>query len=195
MDKVRTGNYMQLFQLEQLISGMEVATNNFIRAHYTVGKEIVAQCLDHDRKLATNYTGLPRIMVFNAIDGGTESALEDKLEDIERLMNGVLEKGLVAKAFIYNALLDEYVKQGRMEDGFQLMKLMESNGCIPDIWTYTRVIANLGKQNRLQDVDRLPNMLLMNGLAPNVVTYTALINGYCTGGKVDDALAVMELME
>ncbi|MCO5552496.1 hypothetical protein L7F22_006008 [Adiantum nelumboides] len=45
IDEVRTGTYRQLFHPEELISGKEDAANNFVRGHYTIGKEIVDLCL------------------------------------------------------------------------------------------------------------------------------------------------------
>ncbi|KAI3747194.1 hypothetical protein L6452_09645 [Arctium lappa] len=83
IDEIRTGSYRQLFHPEQLLSGKEDAANNFARGHYTVGKEMVDQCLDRVRKLADNCTGLQGFMVFNAVGGGTGSGLGSLL--LERL--------------------------------------------------------------------------------------------------------------
>ncbi|CAK0842014.1 unnamed protein product [Prorocentrum cordatum] len=75
VDEVRTGTYRQLFHPEQVISGKEVAANNFARGHYTIGKEIVDLVLDRIRKLADNCTGLQGFMIYNAVGGGTGSGL------------------------------------------------------------------------------------------------------------------------
>merc|ERR1719337_541314 len=83
IDEVRTGTYRQLYHPEQLISGKEDAANNYARGHYTVGKEIVDLVLDRIRKLADNCTGLQGFVVFNAVGGGTGSALGSLL--LERL--------------------------------------------------------------------------------------------------------------
>ena len=56
IDEVMTGTYRQLFHPEQLTSGKENAANNFVRGHYTIGKEIVDLCLDYIRKLVDNCT-------------------------------------------------------------------------------------------------------------------------------------------
>ena len=58
IDEVKTGAYRQLFHLEHLISGREDAANNFVRGHYTIGKEIVDLCLDRIRKPVDNCIGL-----------------------------------------------------------------------------------------------------------------------------------------
>merc|ERR1711890_23045 len=51
IDEIRTGTYRQLFHPEQMVSGKEVAANNYARGHYTIGKEIVDLVLDRIRKL------------------------------------------------------------------------------------------------------------------------------------------------
>ncbi|KAI7735418.1 hypothetical protein M8C21_033019 [Ambrosia artemisiifolia] len=85
IDEVRTGSYRKLFNPSQLISGKEDAANNFARGHYTVGREIINQCVDRVRKLADNCSNLQGFMVFNAVGGGTGSGLGSLL--LERLSN------------------------------------------------------------------------------------------------------------
>jgi tubulin alpha len=51
VDEVRTGTYRKLFHPDQLITGKEDAANNYARGHYTVGKEMVDNCLDKIRKV------------------------------------------------------------------------------------------------------------------------------------------------
>ena len=58
VDQIRTGTYRQLFHSESLISGKEDAANNYNRGYYTIGREIVDQCLDRIRKLADSYESL-----------------------------------------------------------------------------------------------------------------------------------------
>ncbi|KAF6364724.1 hypothetical protein mRhiFer1_009849 [Rhinolophus ferrumequinum] len=56
IDEVHTGTYRQLFHPEQLITGKDDAANNYVWAHYTVGKEITDLVLDRIRKLADQCT-------------------------------------------------------------------------------------------------------------------------------------------
>jgi len=83
VDEVRTGTYRQLFHPEQLISGKEDAANNYARGHYTVGKEMVEQCLGRIRKLADQCTGLQGFLLFHSFGGGTGSGFTSLL--MERL--------------------------------------------------------------------------------------------------------------
>merc|ERR1712139_604137 len=83
IDEVRTGTYRQLFHPEQLISGKEDAANNYVRGHYTIGKEIVDLVLDRIRKLADQCTGLQGFLIFHSFGGGTGSGFASLL--MERL--------------------------------------------------------------------------------------------------------------
>ncbi|KAL7595226.1 hypothetical protein Lser_V15G28729 [Lactuca serriola] len=85
IDEVRTGSYKKLFNPKNLISGKEDAANNFARGHYTVGKEVVDQCLDRVRILADNCSNLQGFMIFNSVGGGTGSGLGSLL--LQRLSN------------------------------------------------------------------------------------------------------------
>ena len=66
-----------------MITGKEDAANNYARGHYTVGKEIIDQCLDRMRKLADQCTGLQGFLVFHSFGGGTGSGFTSLL--MERL--------------------------------------------------------------------------------------------------------------
>ena len=50
-DEIRNGSYRQLYHPEQLVSGKEVAANNYACGHYTIGEEIVDPVMDRIRKM------------------------------------------------------------------------------------------------------------------------------------------------
>lgn len=71
VDEIRTGRYRQLFYPEQIASGKENAAGNYAQGHYTVGKEMIDQVLDHIRKLTDQCTGLQGFLIFYSFGGGT----------------------------------------------------------------------------------------------------------------------------
>ncbi|KAH7286685.1 hypothetical protein KP509_32G018100 [Ceratopteris richardii] len=83
VDEVRTGAYRQLFHQEHIISGKEDAANNFVRGHYTAGRDILDICLDQVRRAVDNCNGLQGFFIFNAVGGGTGCGLGSLL--LERL--------------------------------------------------------------------------------------------------------------
>ena len=66
-----------------LIVFQEDAANNYARGHYTVGKDMVDNCLDRLRKLADQCSGLQGFLVFHSFGGGTGSGFTSLL--LERL--------------------------------------------------------------------------------------------------------------
>ncbi|KAI2621511.1 tubulin/FtsZ family protein [Hypomontagnella submonticulosa] len=83
IDEIRTGAYRQLFHPELLISGKEDAANNYARGHYTIGKEMVDNCLDRIRRVADNCNSLQGFLIFHSFGGGTGSGFGALL--LERL--------------------------------------------------------------------------------------------------------------
>ena len=79
VDVVRTGAYRQLFHPQQLISGVEDASSNYARGHYTIGKGIIDGVMERIRKLADQCTGLQGFVVFHSLGGGTGSGLTSLL--------------------------------------------------------------------------------------------------------------------
>ena len=82
-DEVRTGTYRALFHPEQLITGKEDAANNYVRGHYTIGKEQIDVTLNKIRKLADGCSGLQGFLVFHSFGGGTGSGFSSLI--LERL--------------------------------------------------------------------------------------------------------------
>lgn len=62
-----------------MIAGKEDSANNYIRGHYTIGKEISEEALDRIRKNIENCDYLDSILITHAIGGGTGSGLTDLL--------------------------------------------------------------------------------------------------------------------
>ena len=83
VDEVRTGTYRQLFHPQQMITGKEDAANNYARGHYTVGRELIDDVVEHLRKLADQCSGLQGFLVFHSFGGGTGSGFTSLL--MERL--------------------------------------------------------------------------------------------------------------
>jgi tubulin alpha len=53
IDEIKHSEFRKLFHPGQMIAGKEDAANNYARGHYTVGKEIIENCIERMRKLVT----------------------------------------------------------------------------------------------------------------------------------------------
>jgi len=83
IDEVKCGTYSKLFNPSQLITGVEDASNNYARGHYTVGREYIDATMDQINKLAEQCDGLQGFTVFHSVGGGTGSGFSALL--LERL--------------------------------------------------------------------------------------------------------------
>ena len=83
VEEVRTGAYRRLFRPDSLINGAEGAASNYIRAHYTIGRDVQDPCLDQIRRLAEGCDALQGFVCFHSVAGGTGSGLGSHL--LERL--------------------------------------------------------------------------------------------------------------
>jgi len=90
IDGLRNGEYKDLYNPNQLISGKEDAANNYARGHYTVGKEIIDEVSDRIRKLVDDCSGLQGFLLFHSFGGGTGSGLGSLI--MERLSNEYAKK-------------------------------------------------------------------------------------------------------
>jgi tubulin alpha len=92
LDEIRTGTYRQILNCH--ISGKEDAAGNYARGYYTLGKEIVDQCMDRIRTLADDCDDLQGFFVLSSIGGGTGSGLGSLL--LERLSADYAKKTKVS---------------------------------------------------------------------------------------------------
>ncbi len=58
-----------------MISGKEDTANNFIRGHYTVGKDILYESMDALRRLAEECDSLQGFIMHHSLSGGTGSGV------------------------------------------------------------------------------------------------------------------------
>ncbi|CAD8214268.1 unnamed protein product [Paramecium octaurelia] len=71
------------YKSTSFVSGKEDASNNFCRGHFTVGKELIDQCLDQLRKQIESIDRLDQFIITSALSGGTGSGFANLL--LERM--------------------------------------------------------------------------------------------------------------
>jgi len=85
IDGIKNGHLNKLYHPDQLVSGVEDASNNYARGHYTVGKQIVDTVIDRIRRLADDCDGLTGFIFCRSFGGGTGSGFSSLL--LERMSN------------------------------------------------------------------------------------------------------------
>ena len=86
-----------MIDLDQMITGAEGSGDNYIRGHYTIGREVLNPSLEAIRRQVEQCDNLEALIIHSAIAGGTGSGLMCLL--LERL-SGLYQK----KARINNLL-------------------------------------------------------------------------------------------
>lgn len=64
-----------------MICGKEDSANNCFKAHYTLGKEIVDQCLDVIRRQVEQCDSLQGLVLHSSLVGGTGSGVTTLLQE------------------------------------------------------------------------------------------------------------------
>eukprot|EP01084_Bolivina_argentea_P224445 379532_1 len=75
IDSIKQSKYKNIYPTEYILSGKQDAANNFARAHYTIGKEIIDKVTDTLRKLVNKCDNFQSFILNNAVGGGTGSGL------------------------------------------------------------------------------------------------------------------------
>ncbi|CAL6049892.1 Beta-tubulin [Hexamita inflata] len=75
MEKIRNGNLGGVFKPENIISGIDGASNNWARGYWTDGAEIIDQVMDTIRKQIEQSATINIFQMVHALGGGTGSGL------------------------------------------------------------------------------------------------------------------------
>ncbi|KII61360.1 Tubulin alpha-4A chain [Thelohanellus kitauei] len=81
IDDIRHGPSGELFHPEQLISGVEDASNNYARGRFTVGKEQLEPTLQQLRRLIEQSESVQGLIVTHSLGGGTGSGFTTLLSE------------------------------------------------------------------------------------------------------------------
>jgi len=84
IDQLKNGRMTNLFNPQQMLTGVEDAANNYARGHYTVGRQMIDKALDRIRKVAEQCESIQGFLIFHSVAGGTGSGFTSLL--LERLL-------------------------------------------------------------------------------------------------------------
>ncbi|CAK84284.1 unnamed protein product (macronuclear) [Paramecium tetraurelia] len=67
------------YKSNSFVTGKEDSSNNYCRAHYSIGKELVEKCLDNIRKQVESVGRIDSFIITSALSGGTGSGFTSLL--------------------------------------------------------------------------------------------------------------------
>ncbi|KAJ7967043.1 Pentatricopeptide repeat [Quillaja saponaria] len=102
--------------------------------------------------------------------------------------------GVVANSVTYNALINEYCKQGNMEKALEVCSQMTDRKIEPNLITFSTLVDGFCKAGNLKVAMGLFTEMILKDFGPDVVAYTALIDGHCKDGNNQEALRLHDEM-
>ncbi|CAD8209933.1 unnamed protein product [Paramecium pentaurelia] len=178
-------NKQIVYKSTSFVTGKEDGANNFFRAHYTIGKEIIDKSLNNVRKQVESIDRIDQFIITSALSGGTGSGFSSLLLERLSVDYGVkVEKNAfliypsqemsnntmdVYNAVLANRMTSEYCNTVVMLDNQSMYKSIDSQIGL-DYVDYTH-LNNLVSQlissyTGLRRFSKVDNNKLFSGLCP-----------------------------
>eukprot|EP01018_Ginkgo_biloba_P018762 Gb_15183 [translate_table: standard] len=106
----------------------------------------------------------------------------------------LFDKANARNAFIWNAMISGYVRNGFYEEALELFYQMQLTGIWPDKYTVPSVIKACASLLSLQEGVRIHGYVLRSGFESDDVVSTALIDMYAKCGSVEIARQLFDKM-
>lgn len=96
--------------------------------------------------------------------------------------------------FVYNSLLDVYIRTRQIKKAEQVVVQMSNKGVQPDIITYGILINGYSKTGQVKKAQNVFDQMIAEGLQPELKQYSALIDGYSRIGEAKEAQKIFDQM-
>nr|GEX04210.1 hypothetical protein [Tanacetum cinerariifolium] len=116
---------------------------------------------------------------------------ESRFSEARDLLRQLKKRGdIVAKAFIYNPVIDGFCKAGNVDEANVIFKDMEEKRCKPDKLTFTILIIGHCAKGRMVEAISLFDKMLIVGCAPDLVTVNSLASRLLKAGMPKEAFEI-----
>ncbi|VVB04993.1 unnamed protein product [Arabis nemorensis] len=144
------------------------------------------------RELAERFE--PVASVYNALISGL--CKDHDYKGAFDLMREMVEKGVSPNVISYSTLINALCNYGKIEVSFSLLGQMLKRGSHPNIHTLSSLVKGFFVTGTTVDALDLWNRMIRGfGLQPNVIAFNTLVQGFCSHGNMEKALAVLSHME
>ncbi|CAM8934711.1 unnamed protein product [Rhodiola kirilowii] len=120
---------------------------------------------------------------------------EGRASEGRELLERVEDMGGKVDVVAYNTVIEGFCKLRKVKIGCLLLKDMERKGCLPNADTYNVLISGYLDVGMLDSATEMFYDMKTDGIIWNFATYDMLIRGLCAGGRINDGLKILELME
>ncbi|GFY86172.1 pentatricopeptide (PPR) repeat-containing protein [Actinidia rufa] len=119
-------------------------------------------------------------------------AKEKRLEDAERILKEMNEKGILPDILTFTVLVHMYSKAGNLERAMEAFENLKSQGFQPDMRIYNSMImAYLGEVGGAQ---RIATTMQFAGFQPSLESVTLLVEAFGQAGDPDQARSNFDYM-
>ncbi|GJY80277.1 pentatricopeptide repeat-containing protein [Tanacetum coccineum] len=116
---------------------------------------------------------------------------ESRFSEARDLLRQLKKRGdIIAKAFIYNPVIDGFCKAGNVDEANVIFKEMEEKRCKPDKLTFTILIIGHCAKGRMVEAISLFDKMLIVGCAPDLVTVNSLASRLLKAGMPKEAFEI-----
>ncbi|KAK7281236.1 hypothetical protein RIF29_09031 [Crotalaria pallida] len=122
-------------------------------------------------------------------------AKENRVDDVEKLLKKMKEKGILPDATIASALVHMYSKVGNLEQANEAFESLRSYGFQPDIKVYNSMIMAYVTAGKTKDGETLTREMETRDIKPTKEIYLALLRSYSQKGDVTGVRRISLTME
>ncbi|XP_076952805.1 uncharacterized protein LOC143626694 [Bidens hawaiensis] len=120
---------------------------------------------------------------------------ESRLNEARDLLRELKKRGdIVAKAFIYNPVIDGFCKAGNVDEANMIVKEMEEKRCKLDKLTFTILIIGHCMKGRMVEAIKLFEKMVMLGCDPDSVTVNSLVSRLLKAGMPKEAFEIRKVV-
>ncbi|XP_015076408.1 pentatricopeptide repeat-containing protein At1g05670, mitochondrial isoform X2 [Solanum pennellii] len=116
------------------------------------------------------------------------------LQEGDKLLKWMLEKGIIPNATTYNSLMKQYSVRNNMCMTSEIYKGMLDQGVVPNANTFNILIRGHCKARNMKEAWFLHKEMIKKGFTPTLETYHALIKGFLRRKKYSEAKELFEEM-
>ncbi|KAF9591959.1 hypothetical protein IFM89_010406 [Coptis chinensis] len=123
-----------------------------------------------------------------------EMRVKGMLEDGERLLSWMLEKGIMPNATTYNSLMKQYCIGNNMKATTKVYRGMCGQGVVPNNNTYNILIEGHSKARNMKEACYFHSEMVGKGFGLRASSYNALIRGLLKKKRMEEARKLFEQM-
>lgn len=147
----------------------------------------VAELLLEEESFETNIRDYSKL-----IDAHSKA---DRLEDAERILNKMTEKGIKPDVLTSNILVHMYSKAGKLDEAKASFTSLKKEGFQPDLKAYTSMITAYVNAGLPKQAEALTREMEAKGIKPTKEIYLELLRAFANGGEVDAAQRIVNTMQ